>query len=121
MTQRIVRLLPGGSPVTALEPCQFVDPANCEGPAPQETGHNFFTSADKKLVAGVWEATPYKERIDGYPVDEFMLVLEGSVTITGEDGTSETFSPGEAFMMPKGFRGTWENTEKMRKYYVIYE
>jgi len=121
MTHKIVRLLPGGASDTGLASCQFVDPAACDGDAPQETGHNFFTSADKKLLAGVWEASPYKERIDGYPVDEFMLVLDGSVTITEEGGAGQTFSAGEAFIIPKGFCGTWENTETMRKYYVIYE
>jgi hypothetical protein len=50
-----------------------------------------------------------------------MVVLEGSVTITDAEGVSETFSAGDTFIMPKGFRGTWENTETMRKYYMILE
>ena len=32
---------------------------------------------------------------------------------------SETFRKGDAFVMPKGFRGTWRQTEPMLKYYVI--
>jgi len=69
----------------------------------------------------VWEATRYRERIDGYPIDELMLILEGSVIITDADGVKETFSPGDAFVMPKGFKGMWENTETVRKYYMILE
>jgi len=53
----------------------------------------------------VWEATRYRERIDGYPIDELMLILEGSVIITDADGVKETFSPGDAFVMPKGVQG----------------
>lgn len=50
-----------------------------------------------------------------------MFVLRDSVTITDADGNNETFTQGDAFVMPKGFKGTWENTEAMRKYYVILE
>jgi len=121
MSAKIIKLRPDGDPETGLRPCRFVDPANVVGAAPTETGHLFFTNATGNLTAGVWEATAYKEEIDGYPVDELMIVLEGSVTVTDAEGISETFSAGDAFIMPKGFRGTWENTETMRKYYMILE
>ena len=121
MSAKIIKLHPDGDPVTGLQPCQFVDPANVSGAAPKETGHHFFTNAAGNLTAGVWEATAYKEEIDGYPVDELMIVLEGSVTVTDAEGVGETFSAGDAFIMPKGFRGTWENTETIRKYYMILE
>ncbi len=121
MSTRIVRLRPEGDPAAGLQPCQFVDPRNVAGDPPAETGHVFFTNAAGNLTAGVWQATAYKEKIDGYPVDELMVVLEGSVTITDAEGVSETFSAGDTFIMPKGFRGTWENTETMRKYYMILE
>ena len=121
VSTKVIKLKADGDPETGLQPCQYVDPANVVGSPPTETGHQFFANAAGNLTSGVWEATPYKETTDGYPVDEFMLVLSGSVTITDIDGNSDTFGPGDAFIMPKGFKGTWENTETVRKFYVILE
>ena len=47
-----------------------------------------------------------------------MLVLEGSVTLETE-GFSETYKKGDAFLLPRGFCGTWRQTEPMLKYYVL--
>ena len=121
MSVKIARLRPEGDPETGLQPCQFVDPAGVVGNPPQETGHLFFTNAAGNLTSGVWEASPYKEEIDGYPVDELMVVIAGTVTITDTDGVSDTFGPGDTFIMPKGFKGTWENSDTMRKFYMILE
>ncbi len=121
MTIKTIKLRPEGDPATGLQSCQFVDPANVIGEPPRESAHTFFTNAVGNLTSGVWEATAYKEVIDGYPVDELMAILEGTVTITDADGLSETYSVGDTFIMPKGFKGVWENTETMRKFYMILE
>jgi uncharacterized protein len=33
----------------------------------------------------------------------------------------ETFGPGSAFLIPAGFKGSWETVETLRKYYAIFE
>ena len=48
-----------------------------------------------------------------------MHVVSGSVTITGADGKSETYVAGDTFFIAKGTPCTWENTETMRKLYMI--
>ena len=70
---------------------------------------------------GVWEAEPYEERMDGYPCDEFMVVLEGSCTIIEEDGAEHIFKQGDCFFIPRGMKGIWRQHENMKKYYVIVE
>ena len=121
MPPKPIRLRPDGHPETGLQPTSFVAPDAVEGDPPKETGHVFFTNAEGNLTAGVWEATPYKEVSESYPVDELMVILSGSVTITDDEGHAETFSAGDAFVLPKGFKGTWENREPVRKYFVILE
>lgn len=121
MSVKLVRLRRDGDPESGLQPCQFVDPAAVVGAAPRETGHVFFTNEAGNATSGVWEATPYREAIDGYPVDELMVIIEGAVTITDADGVGETFSAGDAFLMPKGFVGAWENTVTVRKFFLIVE
>lgn len=80
--------------------------------------HAFFTRPEAKLRAGIWRSEAYTERYDDYPVDEFMIVLEGEVTLQG-DGFNDTFRKGDAFLVPKGFRGIWHQPTAMLKFYVI--
>ncbi|MDG2459397.1 MAG: cupin domain-containing protein [Luminiphilus sp.] len=54
-----------------------------------------------------------------YGVDEFMLFLEGSVTLTSADGSAVTVNAGEAVTIPKEWTGVWE-TSGYRKIWVIY-
>ena len=44
--------------------------------------------------------------------------IEGEVTLESDDFT-ETYCKGDAFMLPKGFRGYWRQPEAVLKYYVL--
>ncbi|WP_279240988.1 cupin domain-containing protein [Candidatus Paraluminiphilus aquimaris] len=77
-------------------------------------------SSDGKFASGMYSAG--KSRFDitePYGVDEFMFFLEGSVTLTSDDGTQMTVNAGEAVTIPKEWTGVWE-TEGYRKIWVIY-
>jgi uncharacterized protein len=50
---------------------------------------------------------------------EFCHLIEGRATITSESGEEWHLAPGDAFVIPSGFRGTWETVETVRKHYVI--
>ena len=80
--------------------------------------HAYFTRPEAGLRAGIWRCGAYTEHYDNYPVDEFMIVLEGEVTLEG-DGFRDTYRKGDAFLVPKGFRGTWHQPGDLLKYYVI--
>lgn len=71
------------------------------------------------LRAGIWRCGAYTERYEHYPVDEFMVVLDGEVTLTSDGGAPQTFRKGESFLLPKGFKGVWHQPGPMLKYYVI--
>lgn len=85
---------------------------------PKGAEHQYYANDEHKLISGIWRSTPYTEWYDSYPCDEFMYVLEGSVTLENED-FSETYRKGDAFMLPKGFKGYWKQTEEMLKFYVL--
>ena len=77
-------------------------------------------SSDGKFASGMYSAG--KSRFDitePYGVDEFMFFLEGSVTLTSDDGSQLTVNAGEAVTIPKEWTGVWE-TEGYRKIWVIY-
>ena len=79
-----------------------------------------FASEDESLLSGVWDCAPAREEYpDGYPVHEMMHIISGSVTLTHSDGEAETFTAGDTFFIPKGSPCTWENSETLRKFYMI--
>lgn len=121
MTAVPVRLLPDGDPKTGMEPSHMTKPESFLVDDPSETVHTAFTNVDGNVTAGVWECPPCKEEIEHYGVDEICTVLGGSVTITGEDGVAQTFGPGDSFVMPRDFKGTWHITETLKKFWMIVE
>ncbi len=77
-------------------------------------------SSDKKFASGMYRSEKVTFVIEEeYGVDEFMYFLEGSVTLTSEDGTVQTINAGEAVTIPKEWRGTWA-TEGYTKIWAIY-
>jgi len=121
MTMTVVRMHrdgPEGIGLTFMGNCES-EPVVAGDPV--ETGHNYFVDETERLSAGVWECTPYTAEFDAYPVDEFCHILAGRVTITDGDGHAETFVAGDAFVIPRGLKCTWDMPETLRKYYVILE
>jgi uncharacterized cupin superfamily protein len=121
MSASAVRLLLNGDPESGMGPSSLTDPECFLADNPSETIHTPFTNAQGNVTAGVWECSPCLEKIERYGVDELCTVLSGSVTVTGEDGIAHTFGPGDSFVMPQDFKGTWHITETLKKFYMIAE
>jgi uncharacterized cupin superfamily protein len=79
---------------------------------------NHFSGEDGRLSAGIWECTPGKVTIS-YDEWEFCHLIKGKAVLTGETGKKWTLKAGDAFIIPPGFKGTWETVSKLRKHYVI--
>lgn len=113
-------MTPEGAGGLALTPCSVVPPEAVIDGEPREQGAVISESKDGKFIVGIWESTPYAEKIDAYPGDEFCQVISGKVTLTDENTNEFTFDAGESYFVPKGFKGTFRVVETMRKYYVLY-
>ena len=50
---------------------------------------------------------------------EFCHFIAGKAVLTNDKGRIWTLKAGDAFIIPAGFKGTWEKVEKVRKHYVI--
>lgn len=83
---------------------------------PHEQAHVYL--ARPGAVIGVWQARPGRLQIDAYPFDEFCVVLEGSCILTPQGGEPQGFGTGEAFIVRRGFRGSWDMPDGLRKFYV---
>ncbi|MCA0920519.1 cupin domain-containing protein [Pseudooceanicola nanhaiensis] len=95
-----------------------------ERPAPEKViaGDPVFTTwnlvEEDGLYAGIWEATPGTWRIT-YDEWEYCRLLSGVSILTEEGGAPVTLRAGDSFVIPRGFKGTWQVVETTRKDYVI--
>ena len=86
---------------------------------PQNRTWNAYETPDGRFFSGIWESDPGAWRIE-YTEAEFCHILEGESRITGDDGAAMTVRAGDAFVIPTGFKGTWEVVTRTRKHYAIY-
>jgi uncharacterized cupin superfamily protein len=72
------------------------------------------------FVVAVFAASPAIIDInEPFPYDEFVLVLEGEVTLTNVDGGMETYRQGDTFLVRKGWMGTWDMPVKYREMIIV--
>lgn len=88
--------------------------------APRTTVRNHYCDASSQFFAGNWSSTVGKWRVT-YTEHEFCHLLEGRVVLTSDDGREWRFGPGDAWVIPAGFSGTWETVEPATKRYAIFE
>jgi uncharacterized protein len=73
---------------------------------------------EKGFYTGVWASEAGAWRIQ-YTEDELCVILAGRVRLTGDDGETAEYGPGDAFTIAAGFNGIWESLEPVRKIYAI--
>jgi len=81
---------------------------------------NFFAEDSQQFFAGRWSATRGKWRIR-YTENELCVMTSGRVVLESASGERSSFGPGDAFVVPAGFVGTWEVIEDCAKIYAIFE
>lgn len=86
----------------------------------EQTARTTYATPAGKLATGIWTGSVGKIRIN-YQRHEFCYILRGKLAIADEDGLCRQFGPGDAFMIPRGFKGTWENFEPVEKYFVLID
>ena len=74
-----------------------------------------------ELRVSIFESTPAKtdHRTRPTDVDEFVTVLSGKLILTEPNGTAHEFYPGESFVLPIGYTGTWEMQGNYRELVVL--
>jgi uncharacterized cupin superfamily protein len=73
-----------------------------------------------EVAVTIYESMPALLDVsDPFPYDEYVLVLEGEVTLTSPDGGKQTHREGDSFLVPKGWHGTWDMPVKYREMIVV--
>jgi len=67
----------------------------------------------------VWECTPGPSHwtLDS---NEFVHVLSGRMTVTPDGGAATEMGPGDTAVFPRGWTGSWQIHEVIRKLYVLF-
>jgi len=85
---------------------------------PRGRGADLMQSDDRKLTCGIWTYEPGEfEWVFGG--DEFLMVLEGEVTIRQDPGESHALRAGDIIFFPRGARTHWKITRPLKEYFVI--
>ena len=107
-------------PNAALERWPDFPPEEVAEGSPVQRGRMWIDDKARGLTAGIWDCTAMVSHWMDYPVNEFMIVLEGEVTIV-EPTRETTIKAGEGFILPKGLRCIWKQQGYMKKFFVIFE
>jgi hypothetical protein len=87
---------------------------------PLQAVHTHFASPCGQLAAGVWEGACGQWTVN-FTESEYCEILEGVSVIRDAHGTSKTVRAGDRFLIPAGFKGTWEVVEPCKKIFVSVE
>ena len=103
-----------------LEDWGLLEEATSEGAPMQVHGLTLWTGPEGSgQETGIWQCTAGPS----YWVqeeNEFIYLLSGSLTVTPDGGKPATFGAGDSAMFPRGWRGTWDLHETVRKVYVLF-
>ena len=91
--------------------------AEATGEPMQTTGLTFW--ADGEQEAGVWECAPGPSYWK-LETNEFVTIVSGRMTVTPDGGPAREIGPGNTAVFPRGWAGTWQIHETIRKLYVIF-
>ncbi|MGU7784729.1 cupin domain-containing protein [Burkholderia sp. PU8-34] len=86
---------------------------------PMQTLTRHYISPCGQFSCGIWECTPGRWTIE-YDESEYCEMLSGVAIVRDRDGNERVLRAGDRFVIPPGFRGTWEVVEACRKIYASH-
>ncbi|MCE4054912.1 cupin domain-containing protein [Pseudomonas sp. Au-Pse12] len=87
---------------------------------PEQAVFNHYASPCAQLNAGIWEGAVGQWTVN-FTEHEYCEILQGVSVLRDNDGNAKTLRAGDRFVIPAGFKGTWEVLEPCRKVYVAFE
>jgi uncharacterized cupin superfamily protein len=83
----------------------------------QTAGIELWKAGDAEV--GIWQCTPGPSYWN-LETHEEIYVIAGSMTVTRDGEEPVEVKAGDAVVFPKGWAGTWQIHETLRKLYVIF-
>ncbi len=91
--------------------------AEATGEAMQTSGLTLWQEGEQEI--GVWECTPGPS-FWKLETNEFVQIVAGRMTVTPDGGEPIEVGAGNTAVFPRGWAGTWEIHQTIRKVYVIF-
>ena len=110
-----------GSSNNGLKEWETMDPNNLISGNPIQRGHIYHENPNIGYMTGVWDCTEFVDQMGPYPVDEFMLFLEGELFLDVPNGKTVHIRAGDAFIIPKGFVCQWRQPGYVKKIFMIVD
>jgi uncharacterized cupin superfamily protein len=94
------------------------------GPLAEATGPQMHTSGlevwvDGDQSGGIWQCTPGPSEWT-LETHEVIQLVAGRMTVTPDGGEPTELRAGDMAVFPRGWSGTWEISETVRKVYAIF-
>lgn len=89
--------------------------------AGQPRAYTAYTDPSGVFTVGVWACDAGTLAITDLAIDEACYLIKGEVIITDPHGNSERFVAGEAFLLQRGFVGTWHMPVPILKYNAMFK
>lgn len=70
------------------------------------------------VEGGYWSGAAGSVAFQSWPYSELCVILRGRVAVEDAEGERAEFGPGEPFLIPEGFAGTWHTLEPTEKVFV---
>jgi uncharacterized protein len=80
-----------------------------------------YTDPSGVFTVGVWACDAGTLEIRDLALDEACYLIAGEVIISDAHGNSERFIAGEAFLLERGFVGTWHMPRPILKYNAMFK
>ena len=100
-------------------------PVESWGPLPEAIGEPMETSGftlweEGDQMVGIWCCTTGHSRWD-FKTHEMIVVVAGKMICTVDGGEAVELKTGDTAFVPKGWSGTWEIIEDIRKLFTIFD
>jgi uncharacterized cupin superfamily protein len=73
----------------------------------------------REISVGMYKGTDELIKEDSHWVDEFVYLIHGDAILTPDGGKPHHFKAGDFFLVPKGFKGTWETRNGYKELVVV--
>jgi uncharacterized cupin superfamily protein len=118
--KQFLRIDPAGPGGRGLPPVEHDVSDRPVSGALHPTAYTAYTDPSGVFTAGVWACDAGTLEITDLAIDEACYLIRGEVVITDSHGNSERFVAGEAFLLPRGFVGTWHMPGPILKYNAMF-
>lgn len=89
--------------------------------AAHPSAYTAYTDPSGVFTVGVWACDAGTLSIDDLAIDEACYLIKGEVIITDPYGNTERYIAGEAFLLQRGFVGTWHMPGPILKYNAMFK